>query len=238
MPGSGLSRPPELSVLIAFHNERKFLRGAAESVLRENLSAIEVVAFDDGSTDDSLDTIRDLPVRWHRRESNAGPASARNGALAQARGEWITFLDADDRLVPRSLESRLLWLRNNPEERGVLGSMGRVIGPDGNPLRAFQKVTYPLPPSRLDADFLLKNPSYPAVMWLGVFHRSLMESVGRFDESLWHDDDRDFLIRLLKVSPLEVLPIPCVDYRMHAKNLFFHLQGFPKRQRPLAEATR
>lgn len=227
---------PELSVLIPFHNERKFLRGAIKSVLSENLDSLEIIAFDDGSTDGSLETIRDLPVRWYREESNEGPASARNAALARATGEWITFLDADDRLVPRSLETRLHWLKKNPKERGVLGSMGRVIGPDGNALRAFQKVNYPSPTGPLTAAFLETNPAYPAVMWLGVFRRSLMAEVGRFDESLWHDDDRDYLIRLLKLYPLAVLPLPCVDYRMHGKNVFFHLLGFPKRQRPQAEA--
>ena len=93
--------PIKVSVIIPVYNSQKFIDDCLQQVLAQSLQEIEVVCVDDGSTDDSADIIvqtaqRDSRVKLIRQE-NAGPGPARNVGIAAATGEFVTFLDADDR---------------------------------------------------------------------------------------------------------------------------------------------
>lgn len=99
--GFKAAAPIKVSVIIPVYNSQKFIDDCLQQVLAQSLQEIEIVCVDDGSTDDSADIIaqtaqRDSRVRLIRRE-NAGPGPARNAGIAAATGEFVTFLDADDR---------------------------------------------------------------------------------------------------------------------------------------------
>lgn len=93
--------PIKVSVIIPVCNSQKFIGGCLQQVLAQSLREIEVVCVDDGSTDDSADVIAQTAQRDSRvkliRQENAGPGPARNAGIAAATGEFVTFLDADDR---------------------------------------------------------------------------------------------------------------------------------------------
>lgn len=96
-----------VSIIMPAYNAGRYLAEAAESVMSQSHSAWELIIVDDGSADDTGAIARglaaaDARIRFARQE-NAGPSAARNRALDMARGEWITFLDADDKLLPGSL---------------------------------------------------------------------------------------------------------------------------------------
>ncbi len=98
-----------VSVLMAVCNAAPWLRQAVDSVLGQTLQDVELLAVDDASTDDSLGILedyaaRDRRVRVMRNATNQGQAVARNVALAQATGEYVCMLDADDWLSPDALE--------------------------------------------------------------------------------------------------------------------------------------
>ena len=91
----------KVSVIIPVYNSQEFIGGCLQQVLAQSLQEIEIVCVDDGSTDDSADIValaaqRDSRVKLIRQE-NAGPGPARNVGIAAAMGEFVTFLDADDR---------------------------------------------------------------------------------------------------------------------------------------------
>src|SRR5690349_5838732 len=93
-----------ISVVIPSYNAAAFVADGVESVFAQSYAPIEVIVVDDGSTDETaaalapyLDRIR------YVRQDNAGPARARNRGLQEARGQWIAFLDADDRWQPEKL---------------------------------------------------------------------------------------------------------------------------------------
>lgn len=99
--GFKATAPIKVSVIIPVYNSQEFIGGCLQQVLAQSLQEVEVVCVDDGSTDDSADIIaqaaqRDSRVKLFRQE-NAGPGSARNVGIAVATGEFVTFLDADDR---------------------------------------------------------------------------------------------------------------------------------------------
>ena len=97
MPNTELVK---VSVIMPVYNAEDYLRPAIDSVLDQTLKEIELICVDDGSTDHSLEIIKEYRNNDARvriiTENNAGPSLARNKGLARARGEFIVFLDADD----------------------------------------------------------------------------------------------------------------------------------------------
>ncbi|MGX8008132.1 glycosyltransferase family 2 protein [Mesorhizobium sp. ORM8.1] len=102
---------PLVSIVIANFNYARFLREAAGSALSQSYPLVETIIVDDGSTDDSETVLRQLqaehPGLTVIRRANGGQAAAMNTGLSALRGEWVLFLDADDRLEPNAVE-RLL----------------------------------------------------------------------------------------------------------------------------------
>lgn len=97
-----------VSVVMPIYNAADYLRPALDSVISQTLRDVEIICVDDGSTDHSLAILKEYQKRDPRvrivTETNAGPAKARNNGLRRARGEYLSFLDADDFFEPTMLE--------------------------------------------------------------------------------------------------------------------------------------
>lgn len=102
---------PLVSIVIPVYNAERYLPRAVESVMAQSVHDWELILVDDGSTDDS-GAVCDRYAAQDRRlrvihTPNGGPSAARNAGTAQARGEWLLFVDSDDWIVPDAL-ARLL----------------------------------------------------------------------------------------------------------------------------------
>lgn len=99
----------KVSVIMPIFNAADYLRPALDSVISQTLRDIEIICVDDGSTDNSLEILKEYQQNDERirivTETNAGPALARNNGIRRARGEYIAFLDDDDFYEPRFLEA-------------------------------------------------------------------------------------------------------------------------------------
>lgn len=97
-----------VSVIMPIYNAYDYLRPALDSVIDQTFRDIEIICVDDGSTDHSLEIIKEYRDRDSRvriiTENNAGPSIARNRGLSRARGEYVIFLDADDFYEPTLIE--------------------------------------------------------------------------------------------------------------------------------------
>lgn len=91
-----------ISVIIPVYNAEKYLTECIESVLNQKESSWQMILVDDGSKDSSPDICKEFAEKDERilyiRQENAGVSAARNAGIKQAKGKWITFLDADDAL--------------------------------------------------------------------------------------------------------------------------------------------
>lgn len=105
---------PLVSVVMPVHNSAATLGPAVRSVLAQTHPDLELLITDDGSTDDSMDLLKDFAQQDERvlpeaAERQGGAARARNLAIARARGDYIAFLDSDDMWLPAKLEKQLAF---------------------------------------------------------------------------------------------------------------------------------
>jgi len=106
-----------VSVIIPTHNRASLVIEAIDSVIRQDIENcwIEIIVIDDGSTDNTKDVLKiyDDKIRYIYQE-NQGAGVARNRGIEEARGEWISFLDSDDRWLPHKLSLQFRVLEKFP----------------------------------------------------------------------------------------------------------------------------
>lgn len=109
---------PKVTILIPFYNRAAYLHAAIESVLCQTFTDFELLLIDDGSTDDSADVVagfHDPRIRLLRNETNLGIPATRNRGVAEARGEYLAFLDSDDIALPQRLARQVAFMDKHPE---------------------------------------------------------------------------------------------------------------------------
>jgi glycosyltransferase involved in cell wall biosynthesis len=126
---------PKVSVVLNTYNRAALVSTAVASVLSQSGVDFELVVVDDGSTDDTQAVLADISdVRMRCvHHSNRGLSASRNVGAREARGEWLLFLDDDDRLCEDALEA-LLASTAHPSCRIVIGGV-RYVSPDGTSLQ-------------------------------------------------------------------------------------------------------
>ncbi len=119
---------PSISVVVPAYNAAATLARALDSVLVQTWPAHEIIVVDDGSADDTAEVARRLASSASGtrirvlRQSNAGPSAARNRGVAEAVGDWIAFLDADDWYYPERLEMHARMIQADPGLDFVVGN--------------------------------------------------------------------------------------------------------------------
>lgn len=128
-------------MIIPTYNRPAYLEQAVDSVLAQTVLPLEILIIDDGSADEyrlAIDRIsaRHPIICLHRFSENRGRSAARNAGIAAVRGEFLVFLDDDDLLHPRYLESSLGHFQNGSKAEAVF-CQGRFFGQKSpwNPLR-------------------------------------------------------------------------------------------------------
>lgn len=117
---------PKVSVIIPAYNMEEFIRPCMDGVLAQTMKDIEVICVDDGSTDGTPAILREYEERDVRvkvlEQENGGAGKARNTGLAVARGETLSFLDADDLFEPDMLETAYKRLKETKAQFTVFDS--------------------------------------------------------------------------------------------------------------------
>jgi len=208
VPEAGL-----VSIIIPCYNQADFLPEAIESALEQAYTNREVLVVDDGSRDSTPRVATAYAgVRYFRQE-NSGVSAARNAGVTQSRGEYLIFLDADDRLLPKALEIGAGSLRQHPTCAFAFGYC-KLIAADGSPLWEYE-------PRRISSEHYLELLRRNYIWCPGsvIYRRSAIESVNGFDLSLGGCADYDLYLRITRSSPIFCHNQFVVDYRMHRSNM-------------------
>lgn len=148
---------PLVSIIIPVYNTEKFVKEAIDSALGQTYHNIEVIAVDDGSTDCSLEIMKNInePRFRYYSQINQGACVARNRGIQESKGEYFKFLDADDILYPDCIEKHIIHYQslNNNEI-----SIGKVVVASKNGSRTI--VTYELIPQIILLYLSMKHPIY------------------------------------------------------------------------------
>lgn len=215
MSGSSVEneeRPPRasVSVIVPSYNCGRFIAAAIDSILAQTLQTEQIVIVDDGSTDDTAQVVRGYtdPRIHYIRQENAGVAAARNTGLNAARGEYVAFLNADDRWLPTFVETAHGFLAEDPTLACVFANFVRFDHTTGKVL-SHQFQHYPelrRPTVLRDApnahgriprekafSALVACGEIPAPLQVMMFRRSLIETA-RFDQSLGVGNDTNFAL--------------------------------------------
>ncbi len=195
-----MTTAPDVSVLIPCHNAERWLGECVESVLPHEGFTREIIIIDDGSTDGSrrvAEQFRDRGVRLYT-QSRISPGAARNRGIAESRGSWIQFLDADDLLGPGKIARQLSELRNSPLRTVASCGWSRFHG-DFLP-----QATCPVEPTTaqdyVPAWLFLRVQAATGCMmhpaaWL--VPRELVLEAGPWDTRLTPNDDGEYFARVL-----------------------------------------
>jgi glycosyltransferase involved in cell wall biosynthesis len=206
---------PLISVIIPAYNAERTLLETIDSVQNQTLADIEIIIINDGSTDRTwhlIEHLSDPRIKAFSYE-NGGVAVARNRGIAQATGEFMAFIDADDLWTPDKLERQLAALQQQPKA-GVAYSWNyfyyeqtgdRIPGHVAN----FEGDVY----APLLQENFIANGSNPLI------RRHAIDRIGGFDPTFPHCADWDFYLRLAAQWQFVRVPQHQVLYRQSSHSM-------------------
>ena len=205
---------PLVSIIIPAYNAEKTIQGTIESVLNQTITDFELIVINDGSQDSTLDIASSIQDHRIKVSSypNAGPNHSRNRGLAQATGDYVSFLDADDLWTQDKLEAQIKALQANPEA-SVAYSWTNWMNEAGQFLRrgSYVSVSGNVYAKLLLVDFI-ESGSNPLI------RKQALVEVGGFDESLLAAQDWDMWLRLAARYHFVAVPSAQVLYRVSANS--------------------
>lgn len=181
-----------VSIIIPCYNTEKFVGEAIASALSQTYRNVEVVVVDDGSSDRSLEVIQSFKDRIrYAATPNRGACAARNLGLALSQGEYIQFLDADDVLLPKKIETQLPFLID--DQADLVFCNGYLFGDDRS-TRPIKKLSNLPAPNDIDPFIYCLSNGFGTE---GPLHRrSFLTKVKGFREGLKGAQEFDLHIRL------------------------------------------
>lgn len=210
---TGEREAPLVAVVIPCYNQAQFLPEAVESALSQTYRKIEIVVVDDGSPDNAAEVAARYPGVRCVRQDNRGLAEARNGGFRASSGEYVLFLDADDRLTPNAVNAHLSCFAEHPEAGFVVGDIDHID--EGGSYAGSPR--WPV----LDANHFeeLLKVNHVANTIAVMFRRSVVERVGGFKPSCSPAEDYELLLHAARLFPSAHHRTVVAHYRRHATTL-------------------
>ena len=203
---------PLVSIVTPSFNQGTYIRATLESVLSQDVHDIELIVMDGGSTDNTVEVLREFSdprLVWYS-ESDRGQSHALNKGFRLSHGEYLSYLNSDDLLMPGAVRFALEYFAVHPRcdmvygDCQVIDGAGRQIG------------TSPGKPFDLAQALRGVNPVVqPGAFW----RRNVLESVGDFDETLRYTMDYDYWLRAgVKGFQLDYVSGERSAFRVHSQS--------------------
>ena len=236
------NREPLVSVIIPCYNMARFLGEAIESVLSQTYLTFEILVIDDGSTDHAEEVADSYASVRYFRQENQGPSAARNFGASRCNGQFLVFLDADDRLLPDALKWGVKSLSDSSgcafvsgryrlidgagsgiptwteirqgDESGIVSFGWELIESDGSVSRRWV-VEQPVERDHYSA---LLQRNYIEMPSTVMYRQTIFVQVGGFDCSLRAAEDYDLFLRIACRYPVTCHNYVIAEYRQHDTN--------------------
>jgi glycosyltransferase involved in cell wall biosynthesis len=205
-----------VSVVTATFNMGNYLSETVRSVLSQSYQNFEMIVVDDGSQDNTQEVMKsflnDPKIRYVRLDRNRGQTAAKNRGLAEAKGRYVGFVDADNLWKPFKLEHQLPLFKNS-ERIGVVYSDAEYIDENGKIL-PYKKRNYH--EGLITNELLLSNfVNFNSAL----VRRECIQEVGGFDENLSMGIDWDLWLRISTRYEFAFLPEQTYSYRLWANQM-------------------
>lgn len=212
-----------VSVVIPVHNREDLVADAVRSAVEQGIEDLEILVVDDGSTDRSAEAARAVGgrIRVVRRDRPGGPSAARNSGIAAAEGEWIAFLDSDDRWLPGSLAPRI---EEAGRESGIVLVSADASAWDGERVLSERLLGGPSIDPRDDAFLRLLAGNFVITSTV-VARKEALIAAGGFSEALRLCEDYDLWLRIARRGRFRFLDQPAALCRLQGSGLSADLEG-------------
>ena len=214
---------PLVSVIVPAFNAQATLGRTLRSVSAQTYQRLEIIIVDDGSTDRTAEVAEEFcrsePRARLIRKENGGLASARNRAIAEARGEWIAPIDADDLWHPSKIEKQVAAALAAPEAPGFVYCWRRLVDDDDRVIVSGLR-------------WALEGAVFPQFAYVNAVEcgssilasRDAVLEAGGYDESLRAQaaqgcEDMLLQLKLARRYPVAAVPEHLVAWRLHDRNM-------------------
>jgi len=218
---------PKISVVLPVYNVGPYLESSLSSLISQSMKDIEIIAVNDGSTDNSEEILRDFKEKYdnvfYYSQSNKGQSAARNYALQHATGKYIYFMDSDDLIDTDAL--RVCYEYVEHTQADFIFFDGDILQEDGAaPITWNYKRTHLLEEDvRYDGERLLNlmldKEKHNCVVWLLFIRRAFLNRIGlRFYEGIIHEDELFTTILTLSSDNIFCLQRSFVMHRIRSSS--------------------
>ena len=231
--------PPAVSVILPCYNHEAFVRDAVDSVLRQTVSDIEIIAIDDCSTDNTaklLESVDDPRFTVIRHESNRGSAETVNEGLRKAQAPYIAILNSDDLFWSERLAVCLETAQSS--DALLMGTDLDLVNAEGEVIRDREfwwlewywglkdiyRMSGDLTGTLIDGNIFISTSNF-------FMNRQLIQAIGPLADYRYVQD-YEFLLRALAAYPRQVLWLEktLLSYRLHGRNTILDNPLIPAQQ--------
>lgn len=207
-------KTPLISVIIPVYNGNGYLPAAIDSILSQTYHNLEVIAIDDGSTDNSYEILQkyakiDSRISIYRNQKNLNIAHTLNWGIKLAKGQFIARMDADDISLPHRLQKQLHFLLKNPQVV-IVGGQVKTIDVAG---KALGRKLFPKTDKQIREALYTSNPIQHPTALINRF--LIPKNFSWYDPSLPPAEDYDLFFRLAKYGQFHNLPCFVLKYRQY-----------------------
>jgi glycosyltransferase involved in cell wall biosynthesis len=214
------NKEPRISVLMPVYQAERYLEEAVESILAQSFDDFEMLALDDGSTDASPRILESLASRDDRirvrRTEHTGLVSQLNQGLAEARGEFIARMDADDVSHPERFERQLAYLDAHSDCVAV-GTGTDQVDPER---RIIQKLDIRTAHGEIESR-LMQGDGGALIHASALYRTHALRSIEGYRKEFEYGEVIDLHLRLAEVGRLANLPESLYEYRQNFTSVCF-----------------
>lgn len=212
-------RLPKVSVITPSLNQGEFIERTILSVLNQDYPNIEYIVMDGGSTDNTIETLKDYEDRliW-KSEPDNGQSHAINKGFRMATGEILAWLNSDDTYKPNTIRTAVRYLVKHPQVDMVYGN-GHLIDEEDHLIGEFKS-------SPMDLRACLYHGRINIFQASVFFRKSVFEKIGLLDEKLHITMDIDYWIRIAQQGlSMKHIDCPLANLRWHPSAKTYQILG-------------